>query len=62
MKTHLATCPDNPNKKLKGQNSLMFPPPRPGHSSQLVVVSYDKDMCRRRLTEFVIIDELPFRI
>ncbi|RZC73542.1 hypothetical protein C5167_049019 [Papaver somniferum] len=62
MKTHLGTCPENPNKKLKGQQSLLFPPPRPGQSSQLVVVSYDKDMCRRRLAEFVIIDELPFRI
>ncbi|XP_026400198.1 uncharacterized protein LOC113296073 [Papaver somniferum] len=62
MKTHLGTCPENPNKKLKGQKSLVFPPPRPRQSSQLVVVSYDKDMCRRRLTKFVVIDELAFRI
>ncbi|RZC56881.1 hypothetical protein C5167_015731 [Papaver somniferum] len=62
MKTHLGTCSDNPNKKLYGQKSLMFRPPKPEQSSQLVVVGYDKDMCRRRLTEFVIIYELPFRI
>ncbi|RZC71233.1 hypothetical protein C5167_034404 [Papaver somniferum] len=32
MKTHLGTCPQNPNKKQKGQKNLMFPPPRPGQN------------------------------
>ncbi|XP_026410807.1 uncharacterized protein LOC113306036 [Papaver somniferum] len=61
MRTHLTRCRENLNRKKKGQQSLVFTIPKPGKSSQLLSLSYDKEMCRRKLAEFVIQDVLPFR-
>ncbi|KAI3990432.1 hypothetical protein MKX01_021367 [Papaver californicum] len=47
MNNHLKTCPENPNKKTKGQQQLMFPPPRPGDDSKMVSLGFIQDKCRR---------------
>ncbi|KAI3993153.1 hypothetical protein MKX01_009896, partial [Papaver californicum] len=63
LRKHLKRCPKNPNKKkVDGQTTLMFPPPRPGEDGKLVSHSYSYDKARRALVEFIIKDEMPFRM
>lgn len=39
LKAHLERCPKNPNRKKKGQKSLVFPVPKPGDSGKLICSS-----------------------
>lgn len=61
LKNHAARCPKNLDRK-KEQQSIVLLPPNPGVSAKLVASSYSYDRCRRRLVEFIIKLELPFRI
>ncbi|XP_026433070.1 uncharacterized protein LOC113330476 [Papaver somniferum] len=59
---HLNRCLKNPNrKKEKGQPSLLMPPPKPGQDGKLIARTYNYDRLRRRLVEWIIMDEIPFR-
>lgn len=61
LKNHAARCSKNPDRK-KEQQSILLLPPKPGVSAKLVASSYSYERCRRRLVEFIIKVELPFRI
>lgn len=61
LKNHAARCPKNPDRK-KEQQSIVLLPPKPCVTAKLVASSYSYDRCRRRLVEFIIKLELPFRI
>ncbi|XP_026452254.1 uncharacterized protein LOC113352672 [Papaver somniferum] len=62
LRKHLNRCLKNPNrKKEKGQPSLLMPPPKPGQDGKLIAHTYNYDRLRRRLVEWIIMDEIPFR-
>ncbi|XP_026398902.1 uncharacterized protein LOC113294741 [Papaver somniferum] len=62
LRKHLNRCLKNPNrKKEKGQPSLLMPPPKPGQDGKLIAHTYNYDRLRRRLVEWIIKDEIPFR-
>ncbi|KAI3996145.1 hypothetical protein MKX01_031499 [Papaver californicum] len=63
LRKHLKRCPHNPNKKkVDGKETLMFPPPRPGEDGKLVSYCYSYDKLRRALVEFIVKDEMSFRM
>ena len=61
LRNHLRTCKENPeNKKNQSQTILSIETTQGGESS-LLAVTFNKEECRKVVSEYIVLSELPFR-